>query len=79
MNRQLLPLEAASYLPHSLHSSRCSKVGLDIGGSAPDDTWLPPEQVTLALQNGESRPHGSTRALRARAPGDAEIGIEGTR
>lgn len=79
MNRQLLPLEAASYLPHSLHSPRRSKVGLDVGGIAPEHGWLPPEQVTLVLQNGESRPHGGIRALHARASGHAEIGMEGSR
>ena len=79
MNRQLLPLEAASYLPHSLNSPRGSKVVLDVGGFAREDGWLPPEQVTLVLQNGVSRPHGGIRASHAWAAARAEIGIEGTR
>jgi hypothetical protein len=79
MNQQLLPLEAASYLPHSLHSPRRSKVRRDVGGFTPLHGRLPPEQVALVLQNGVSPPHGEIRALHARASGRAEIRMEGTR
>ena len=69
MNQQLLPLEAASYLPHSLHSPRRSKVRRDVGGFTPLHGRLPPEQVALVLQNGVSPPYGEIRALHARASG----------